>query len=439
MSKMKIAIILNATIALLVLAFSGKVEAQNPQPCASVSNSATVGQVLGAKTAGRTPVCVWQTAGGGGGSGTVTSIATAAPITGGTITTSGTIRCNTCVVGPASATSGHIATFNGTTGKLIQDGGAVPTGTVTSIATSAPLGGGTITSTGTLTCTTCATSTPTNHGVAIGSATQALSFSSAGTTGQCFLSNGASADPAFTTCPSGGITPTARGNYSSATACSGAITGQLYFATDTPGVTRQCNGTSYQDFWNSAPITVPGAAAGWTALNSPTAVDSGGAILLTKATTGLGIIVKAITATTDFRIKFAILDASPGGSDHECGLWVTDGTTVGTNSAYGSVVVIHDSGSISQYNDVLSRTYQPINGSIGAFGSITGIAPNIQRSFTLRIVVSGMSFTSYTGDGQDWVQLDTGTMTFPATNYGFGCDPRASTSAVMKIYSITAQ
>lgn len=40
---------------------------------------------------------------------------------------------NPGVQGPASAVSGHIATYNGTTGKLIQDGGAVPTGTVTSV------------------------------------------------------------------------------------------------------------------------------------------------------------------------------------------------------------------------------------------------------------------------------------------------------------------
>lgn len=30
------------------------------------------------------------------------------------------------VVGPASATDGHLAVFDGTTGKLIKDGGAVP-------------------------------------------------------------------------------------------------------------------------------------------------------------------------------------------------------------------------------------------------------------------------------------------------------------------------
>lgn len=38
------------------------------------------------------------------------------------------------VIGPASATSGHIAVFSGTSGKLIADGGAVPAGTVTATA-----------------------------------------------------------------------------------------------------------------------------------------------------------------------------------------------------------------------------------------------------------------------------------------------------------------
>lgn len=50
------------------------------------------------------------------------------------------------VVGPGSATAGHVATFNGTTGKIIQDGGALPTGTVTS--TTCP-SAGTFTTSGT--------------------------------------------------------------------------------------------------------------------------------------------------------------------------------------------------------------------------------------------------------------------------------------------------
>jgi len=35
----------------------------------------------------------------------------------------------TLVVGPTSVTDGHLAVFDGTTGKLVKDGGAVPTGT----------------------------------------------------------------------------------------------------------------------------------------------------------------------------------------------------------------------------------------------------------------------------------------------------------------------
>ena len=72
----------------------------------------------------------------GSGSGTVTSIAADTPIvvTPSPITSAGTISCATCVVGPSGATDGHLAVYDGTTGYLIKDGGAVPA------ATSAPSG-----------------------------------------------------------------------------------------------------------------------------------------------------------------------------------------------------------------------------------------------------------------------------------------------------------
>ncbi len=55
-------------------------------------------------------------------------------------------------------------------------------------------------------CATCLTGTPTNHGVAVGSATQTTNYTGAGTSGQVLTSNGASADPTFQ--PSaGGTTP----------------------------------------------------------------------------------------------------------------------------------------------------------------------------------------------------------------------------------------
>ncbi len=114
----------------------------------------------------------------GGGGGTVTNVGTTAPITGGPITTTGTIACATCVVGPGSATSGHIATFNGTTGVLIQDGGAPATGTVTSVATTSPITGGPVTTTGTIACASCVTSSTPGAGVAhFAGSTQAVTSS----------------------------------------------------------------------------------------------------------------------------------------------------------------------------------------------------------------------------------------------------------------------
>ncbi len=122
--------------------------------------------------------------GGGGGSGTVTNIATTSPVTGGPITTTGTIACATCAIGPGSSTTNHLAKFSGTDGVTLADGGAIPTGTVTSVATTSPIAGGTITGTGTITCATCVTSAAslTSNAVVIGGGSQATSTINASTT-----------------------------------------------------------------------------------------------------------------------------------------------------------------------------------------------------------------------------------------------------------------
>ena len=75
----------------------------------------------------------------GSSSGTVTSIATTSPIAGGTITTSGTISCPTCAIGPGSSTANHLAKFSGTDGLTLADGGAIPAGTVTSVTGTSPV------------------------------------------------------------------------------------------------------------------------------------------------------------------------------------------------------------------------------------------------------------------------------------------------------------
>jgi hypothetical protein len=104
-----------------------------------VPEGGTTGQVL-AKATNDDYDTEWVTS-GGGGSGTVTSIATTSPITGGTITTTGTIgisQATTSTDGYLSSTDWNI--FNGK-----------GSGTVTSVATAGLISGGTITGTGTIT------------------------------------------------------------------------------------------------------------------------------------------------------------------------------------------------------------------------------------------------------------------------------------------------
>jgi hypothetical protein len=55
---------------------------------------------------------------------TAPAVCTPSPITG-----TGVLSAPTAVVGPASVTADHLAVFNGTTGKLIKDGGVVPAST----------------------------------------------------------------------------------------------------------------------------------------------------------------------------------------------------------------------------------------------------------------------------------------------------------------------
>jgi hypothetical protein len=79
------------------------------------------------------------------------------PLLGGTITGTGTIACPTCAIGPGASTTNHLAKFSGTDGVTLADGGAIPTGTVTSVSGTSPISG-TVTTTGSLSCPTCVTS-----------------------------------------------------------------------------------------------------------------------------------------------------------------------------------------------------------------------------------------------------------------------------------------
>jgi hypothetical protein len=80
------------------------------------------------------------TIGGGGGSGTVTNVATTSPITGGPITTTGTIGCATCTTSAAAITSNVIPKGSGG-GQGIANSSLSDDGTV--VTTSEPISSGT--------------------------------------------------------------------------------------------------------------------------------------------------------------------------------------------------------------------------------------------------------------------------------------------------------
>lgn len=87
--------------------------------------------------------------GGGGGSGTVTSVATGAGLTGGPITSSGTIALASSGAAPGSYTNANISVD--AYGRITTvSSGAGGTGTVTSVATGTGLTGGPVTTTGTI-------------------------------------------------------------------------------------------------------------------------------------------------------------------------------------------------------------------------------------------------------------------------------------------------
>src|SRR6266446_320530 len=103
-------------------------------PCLTIQNVAATGPWTGSQnlndlflssfaSCSGVPCLTVNGAGGGGGSGTVTSIGTTTPITGGTITTTGTIACPTCGV-----TGSPLSQFAATTSLQLSSTVTNPTG-----------------------------------------------------------------------------------------------------------------------------------------------------------------------------------------------------------------------------------------------------------------------------------------------------------------------
>ncbi len=159
------------------------------------------------------------------------------------------------VQGPASQTTGRVASWNGTNGGLLADAGFLAANVVqasspgvgichfagstqsctSSLIVNADITNGSIDLTTKVTGVTpvanggSGAATLAAHGVVIGNGSSAVAVSGAGTSGECLTSNGASSDPTFQTCGVGaGVTTfTGDGALISNVASAGAVTTTL--------------------------------------------------------------------------------------------------------------------------------------------------------------------------------------------------------------------
>lgn len=165
--------------------------------------------------------------------------------------------------GPASTTSGNLASWNGTNGGLLADGGVVAANVITD--------------SGSLT----------NHGVVLGTAAKTVSSLAAAAAGTV-LGGVASSDPAFTATPTLGVAGTTKGTLAFAGNTSGTVTIQPVAAAGTWSMTLPTSGGSNGQFLQTdgAGVTSWGTASG--------AGTAGATLFSTTAST----TVTAASATT---------------------------------------------------------------------------------------------------------------------------------------------
>lgn len=181
----------SGTLATTVVKVDGVAYAASPStdtvPVITASNTATYTSMPNClDSAGQhinytTSTHLWSCGTSSSASGTVTSVATTAPITGGTISTTGTIACATCVT--ASSPGVGLAHFAGSTQAVTSS--AVALGGADVSGTLAATNGGT------------GQATWTQGDIMYSSASNTLSKLSAGTQGQVLSTGGSAANPAW--------------------------------------------------------------------------------------------------------------------------------------------------------------------------------------------------------------------------------------------------
>lgn len=249
-------------------------------------------------------------------------------------------------------------------GGIIQPGSS-GSGTVTSVATTAPITGGTITGAGTIACATCATTT--NGGAITGTAPVAVSAAGAisitGAAGQVL----AGAGPAFTATPtlgaSGTVGTIAFGNATSGTVTLGTVAGALGSVTASlPANTGTVAELNLAQTWTAG----QSFTSGTTTFAGSTTIDNTGQI--TAGTnkvlgTGSGFTLQAAANLPSLQIN-----GSNGGSTPPELVFITQG---GTASAEAPVFSIGSYTLSLTGNYTSQRFFQLPQLTIGASGAQT--------------------------------------------------------------------
>lgn len=222
------------------------------------------------------------------GSGTVTSIATTSPITGGTITTTGTIACAACVTSAAALTAN----------QLVIGGGSQASATLGSLGTT----------------------TTYLQGNAAGAPSFSQVSLSAGVTGILPLANGGTNGIQMT--KTSGTVETIGSNCAASTPCIIGNGGINYVLTSSPTVTISGSSASGTVYWYLTPSLVLTAghntattmtcSAGCTVATGITGFPAGSFPLW--ATTFTSNVWDAITGAMDNRAVYSLTSLTPGQS-----------------------------------------------------------------------------------------------------------------------------
>jgi hypothetical protein len=189
------------------------------------------------------------------------------------------VNIDGAVVGPASATSANIATFNGTSGKLIQDSGkALPTGTVvgttdTQALTNKTYNGNTLTSgTGTLTFGSGKTLTVNSTLTLTGTDGSSVALGAGGTV--AYVANKLSAFAATTSAELAGVISDETGSGALVFANNAAMTGGTHDALTSLGI--RSTGAAFDLKFASSEVLTANHTISWVLGNADRTITLGG-------------------------------------------------------------------------------------------------------------------------------------------------------------------